>query len=116
MERKRTTSSTPVDTQLPLNPHSSNSSEPKAFDVFEDEDDDEDLSVTGNLGSQILSTTPKHNPFLNSDKRKKVGGDLKKKPIKSFLSERLISVVPITLHNLDSYKMVFLLSTYFKDF
>jgi hypothetical protein len=116
MERKRTTSNTAVDTQLPLNPHSSNSSEPKAFNVFEDEDDDDDdLNVTGNLGSKILSTIPKNNTFLNSEKRVKVA-DPKKKPIKSFLSERLISMVPITLHNLDTYKKVFLFNTYFKDF
>jgi hypothetical protein len=116
-ERKNGSSSIPENTELPLNNPYSISSEIQttsaAFNVFEDEDEDEDedLEVNGNIGSKMLSKNIKKKK--NSILCKPV--ELKK-PVKSFETERIVSLIPITLQNADKYKKVFIILFYIKNF
>ena len=107
-DKNRISSFIPNDTQLPINTSSEFENPGAAFNIFDDEneDHDEDFNVTGNLGSQMLSKSISRKNCSLLDKT--VPGDLPKKPIKSIHTERNISLVPITLHNVDQYKKVFI--------
>ena len=116
-ERKNGSSSIPENTELPLNNPYSISSEIQttsaAFNVFEDEDEDEDLEVNGNIGSKMLSKNVKKKK--TSILCKHVTVELKK-PVKSIQTERIVSLIPITLQNADKYKKVFIILFYIKNF
>jgi hypothetical protein len=117
-DRKKSSSSIPDKAELPLNNPYSISSDIQTtsavFNVFEDEDDDEDLEVNGNIGSKMLSKiVQKKKTSLLS---KNVTAVEHKKPVKSIQNERIISLIPITLQNADKYKKVFILLFYIKTF